>query len=157
MSMDDPLERAGVLVVRDRRLALIERWDRSQQYWVVPGGGVERGESFEEAALREAREELGVGITLGQLRIRIDHRENDGSIQRQWYFDAVVSDPDIHMSGPELTSGKGSYTAVWVPLAEVDADRVFPSAVVRWVIDIGGAWPNEVVIIDEDGASASVP
>jgi ADP-ribose pyrophosphatase YjhB (NUDIX family) len=157
MSMDNAVERAGVVVLRDRHLALIERQHLGRRYWVVPGGGIELGESVEDAALREAREELGVGVTLGQLRIRIDHRENDGSIQRQWYFDAAVDDHDIRVSGPELTSGRGSYKAVWVPLGELDADRVLPSAVVRWVLEIEGRWPDEVVIIDERYPGGGAP
>lgn len=31
-------------------------------YWVPPGGGVREAESFEEAAIRELREETGIGI-----------------------------------------------------------------------------------------------
>lgn len=35
-------------------------------YWVVPGGGREEGESWEQAALRELHEETGIeGIALG--------------------------------------------------------------------------------------------
>jgi 8-oxo-dGTP pyrophosphatase MutT (NUDIX family) len=146
-------ERAGVLVVRDRRLALIERKHAGRHYWVVPGGGLEPGESVADAALREGREELGVDVVLGRLRVRIDHREIDGSIQRQWYFDASVDNDDIRVVGPELTSNRGTYEAVWVPLSEIDADRALPSAVVRWVQEINAEWPDAILVIDESRPS----
>ena len=59
-------DRAGVIVLIDGRLALIERvrTPGSSPYWVVPGGGVEPGESPADTAVREAREELGLEVRL---------------------------------------------------------------------------------------------
>jgi ADP-ribose pyrophosphatase YjhB (NUDIX family) len=50
----------------DGRVLLLRHSDRrGREFWATPGGGVEQGESFEEAARREAREELGmVGVLL---------------------------------------------------------------------------------------------
>lgn len=143
------MERAGVIVLRDGHLALIERQHDGRHYWVLPGGGIEPGESVPDAALREAREELGVEVELGSLRVRIDHRERDGSVQRQWYFDAKVADPCIQVVGPELEDERGLHTAVWVGIGELRPDEILPSAVVRWLVAIRGEWPDEVVTIDE--------
>ncbi|HVT77782.1 MAG TPA: NUDIX domain-containing protein [Acidimicrobiales bacterium] len=65
-------DRAGVVVVRQGRLALIERHRGAQHYFAVPGGGVERGESIAQAAQREAEEELGVAVKLGALRVAVN-------------------------------------------------------------------------------------
>lgn len=55
-------ELAGNLVVEDGKVLLLHRED--ENWWEVPGGKVEDGESPTEAAVREAREEIGVEVEL---------------------------------------------------------------------------------------------
>jgi 8-oxo-dGTP pyrophosphatase MutT (NUDIX family) len=54
-------DRATVVVVRDG-LVLLAR-DAGQAHFNMPGGGIEKGESPEEAAVRELREETGMAAT----------------------------------------------------------------------------------------------
>lgn len=54
-----PRPRGSVVIVRDGSVALIKRLNDRGLYYVFPGGGVEDGESPADAAVREAREELG--------------------------------------------------------------------------------------------------
>lgn len=89
-------------------------------------------------------------VQLGALRVRIDHREADGSIQRQWYFDASVNTDDIRMAGPEAGRvDAGVYVAVWVELAEIDAAAVLPATVAQLVVLNEGNWVGSIVEIDE--------
>jgi|SRR5579884_1761445 len=54
---------AGGIVVRGERVLLVHR-DRYDD-WSLPKGKLEQGESWEEAALREVREETGLRCELG--------------------------------------------------------------------------------------------
>ena len=51
--------RLFVLDEHGRILLFCHRDPLGQMFWATPGGGVERGETFEQAARREAEEELG--------------------------------------------------------------------------------------------------
>ena len=59
---------AAIPVTPDGRIILLRRgFDPGKGLWTFPGGFVDLGESVEEAARREAMEELEIDIELGPL------------------------------------------------------------------------------------------
>jgi ADP-ribose pyrophosphatase YjhB (NUDIX family) len=65
----DPKLAVAVLVLRNGRILLGKRGlgTREPGKWSFPAGFVERGERVESAAAREAREETGLDVTIGEL------------------------------------------------------------------------------------------
>ena len=55
-------DRVRVIVYRDDGDILLVRSRFSRQEWALPGGGVNRNESYEQAAVRETLEEIGLKI-----------------------------------------------------------------------------------------------
>lgn len=142
------LDRARVIVVRNGRVAAIERFRRGRQYWVMPGGGVEEGETIEQAALREAVEELGVPVRLGRLRAVVRDQAENGLMQRHWCFDAAIGSEDIKISGgPEFDAPpeSGTYKAVWLGLDELQGRQIHPASVGRLLADNRGVWPDQLI------------
>ena len=55
-------DRVRVIVYRDDGKILLARGRFSRQEWALPGGGVNRNESYEQAVVREVSEEIGLKI-----------------------------------------------------------------------------------------------
>jgi 8-oxo-dGTP diphosphatase len=68
----------GVIVLRDNKLLLGKRHEdpdkadsvfRAANVWTMPGGKLEFGESFEEGAKRELKEETGIDVEIDDLEV----------------------------------------------------------------------------------------
>jgi 8-oxo-dGTP diphosphatase len=57
----DPRIRVSAILQRDRRVLLIRHEKPGRAVWLLPGGGVNAGESLVDALRRELAEEVGVG------------------------------------------------------------------------------------------------
>ncbi|MPY66695.1 NUDIX domain-containing protein [Deinococcus sp. SDU3-2] len=76
---------AGVAVLRSGEVLLVRRGDNGR--WDVPGGGAQPGETPEQAARRELREETG--LTVGDLRLLEARAGDDASELRWWPLDGL--------------------------------------------------------------------
>lgn len=130
--------RAGIVLIQDNKVALIERHRAGLDYFVFPGGGVDEGEPPEQAAIREAMEELGVEVAIKQKVAEV----KVGLKSRQIYFlveqtggafgtgvGEEYSDSDPH--SPE----EGIYIPIWMPIEELTHHQnVYPADVAKLVI-----------------------
>lgn len=147
--------RAGIVLIQDGKVALIERHRAGMDYFVFPGGGVDEGESPEQAAVREALEELGIEVTIKQKLAEIQL----GQKSRQIYFlveqtggefgtgvgeEYTDSDPD----SPE----QGIYIPIWMPIEKLPLyQNVYPASVAKQVVNsVVGGWAKSDTLFFEE-------
>ncbi len=64
----DPKLAVGAILLKDEKLVLVQRSiEPGYGKWVFPGGYVDRGEKLEQAAIREAKEEAGIDVSIDGL------------------------------------------------------------------------------------------
>ncbi|MFN8411845.1 MAG: NUDIX domain-containing protein [Anaerolineales bacterium] len=59
--------RACAAIIKNGKILLVHHRSAHESYWTLPGGGVEGNETYEQAALREVKEETGLDVVIGPL------------------------------------------------------------------------------------------
>jgi 8-oxo-dGTP pyrophosphatase MutT (NUDIX family) len=146
--------RAGIVLIQDGKVALIERHRAGLDYFVFPGGGVDDGESPERAAVREAMEELGVEVAIKQEVAVIQF----GPKSQQIYFLVEQTGGEFGTGvGEEYTSSdpnspaEGIYIPVWIPIDQLHLyENIHPADVARLVVrSMKEGWLPEPIFVFE--------
>jgi 8-oxo-dGTP diphosphatase len=116
--------RVGVLVCRDGEVLLVRHEKAGHSYWLVPGGGVDTGETMVAAGAREVFEETGYTVEMGPLLLvceAIDPKPGGRHIVNTVYAGTV--------RGGTLTVGmddKSLRDAQWHPIEALGQLEMYP-------------------------------
>ncbi len=118
-----------VILIQDGKIALIRRVKNEAEYYVVPGGGIEDGETAEQTAIREGKEELGLEVSIDRL-IHIDEWHG----VHHFFLVKSLSGVFGTGTGPEFynhAEEKGIYEPVWMDLEKVHEIELRPSSILQ--------------------------
>ncbi len=142
--------RSGIILIEENKLALIERQRAGSHYFAFPGGGIDQGESPQQAAIREAEEELGI-------RVEIKHKVADvlfnGNTQYYFLVEKISGEFGTGTGDEygEYNPIHGTYLPLWMPMADVLNNNVLPRELAHLVVrSIKEGWPIAPVIIIEE-------
>jgi ADP-ribose pyrophosphatase YjhB (NUDIX family) len=116
------------VVKRDGKVLLIHRFKNGDEYWVVPGGGVEEGETVEEALKREMREETSLEMLSCRFLIAVETPKGE-----QHLYECEMGQGEVKIQGPEVDdeSKDNQYILTWVPIEQVKELKILYPEIVK--------------------------
>ncbi len=119
-------KRVGAIIIKDSKILLIHRFKNGQEYWVLPGGGVEDNETLDEALVREVKEETSLNLISFELLGTSEHEEH-----QHIFYKCILAKGNSEIGGPEKenSSNNNIYILEWVSLINVQNLNLYPESV----------------------------
>jgi 8-oxo-dGTP diphosphatase len=125
-----PRLRVALIALDDEGRVLLLQHERVHgKYWVLPGGGVDAGESIEDALVREIAEELSVGCSVDEL-VAVGELIKPGRHVVDFFMSGTVADT----TNFKIRYEEGISDARWFDTSQLDTINVLPPEIVP-VID----------------------
>lgn len=130
--------RASAIIPYNGGLVVIKRvkgkGEEKEEYYTIPGGGQEEGETIQEATIREIQEELGIEINLTDTCYEL---ETQG--RKQYFFVAEYKSGEMGSGkGDEMTNidyeKYGAYIPEVVRKEEIENIRLLPEEIKNIII-----------------------
>jgi len=126
-----------VLILNENKVLFIHRIKYGKIYYVLPGGRIEDGETSEQAAIREAKEETSLDVEIDSLLWKI--REKYKDIDNEGYYYLVKNfKGKVELGGPEKQrqTKENAYLLEWIPIDELNDLLIFPKGLKERIIEI---------------------
>lgn len=143
--MPGPRVGVGAIVVRNGRVLLVRRGrPPNAGQWAIPGGKQRLGETLQQAAEREIREETGIVIRAGEPVYTFEHMERDANGAIRYHY--VVVDLAADYVGGEPEAGDDAAAARWVAWEEMAALPLNPSTRAA----LAQLYPQQAVLLTDE-------
>jgi ADP-ribose pyrophosphatase YjhB (NUDIX family) len=119
-------ECAAAIIINNGSLLLMHRTKPDREYYVLPGGSVESGETPEEACIREVKEETGLVVTIEKKLATI---ENDGRTEHYFLTNSAQGNLAIGKPESERQSPDNQYSLEWISLEQLEHINLQPSVI----------------------------
>ena len=115
--------RSAALVVKDGRILLVKMRAFGREFYTLPGGGIEQGETPKAAAVRELKEECGVNGMVVRPLNTVHHR--NGDVEHVFLVELEDGQEPVLGSDPE-SEEQNLIGVYWKGLNELsEKDRAF--------------------------------
>lgn len=116
--------RAAAIIIRDGKILLMHRIKRKREYFVIPGGGVETGETWEETLIREVKEETSMDVV--DYKLLFMANAAPGRKKDPYFVCSVSGEAVLGGEEREFNSVENFYELIWVPLSKLSSTNLLP-------------------------------
>ena len=126
-------KRVAVILNAENEILLLQRIRHGAEYWVIPGCGMENGDSLTECAIRELKEELECEVHDNQL-VFFCELENQG--REETYYWCNIAKKHFVISGEEAerSNQDNIYIPTWVQIDELAYINLKPDVLKKLII-----------------------
>lgn len=126
--------RIGVraIIYRDGKLLAVRHKDKDgtpKDFWAIPGGGLDPGETLESGLIREIQEELGVTITPGRLLLIQQFRSSRADCDEELEFFFLATNPEDFAVIDYAHTSHGQAELAQCEFIDPTKERVLPALI----------------------------
>ncbi len=128
--------RAVGILIKSNKILLIHRTREGKEFWVLPGGGVEKNEKVEDTVVREIKEEAGIKSEI--VKLLYTHEYSDIGNQQFFYLCKYISGTPKLGNFNEfqtMKSGNQIYKPVWVEIVKLPKMLLYPLEIRDWLVE----------------------
>lgn len=137
---------ARAIIIKDDALLVTHRNKFGMEYDILVGGGVDFGETLEQALYRELAEETGVQVANPRL-VFVEHAGDPYGTQYIFLCDYVGGEPALSPHSMEYAinaDGQNLYQPMWRPLKDLPQTTFRSEALKQAVLKgVKHGWPKE--------------
>jgi len=108
-------------VLKDNELAVIFRRKinngKVEEYYAIPGGGVEEDETLEKALIRELKEELNIEVNIKDLAFKIEKED-----RIEYFYNCEYLSGTFELNGEEIERNckENYYEPTFIPIEKIN-------------------------------------
>jgi 8-oxo-dGTP diphosphatase len=126
------------IIIEGGKILLLRHEDKDGEWYCLPGGGQENGETLKEALIRECQEEINTTVKANDVLFIRDYiaenhefkdEEDPGAHQLEIMFECSINNSYILISGANPDSTQKE--VLWIDLDELSNLRFYPKQMIK--------------------------
>jgi len=127
-------KRCAVIIIKENKVLTMFRRREGREYYTIPGGHMQQGETEVETAEREVLEETSLKVkNIKPAFTLLDYVKDN----YDYYFTAEYDSGNLELGGEEKvkSSEENYYELKWIEFDDVKNINMLPKAAKEWILE----------------------